>query len=142
MAVAHGFASSGFFALVTFIYEGSSRRRLIFNKGLLIKYPIFSFFLFINAITNIAAPPSLNLISEIFLYLRVISYSKFIIFFFFIIRVVGVGYNIVLYIRISCGKRRNQVNQSLNIRGRQFFVLFLHRTPCFGLIRPLLDVPL
>lgn len=131
IAVAHGFASSGFFALVTFIYEGSSSRRIIFNKGLLLKYPLFCFFLFMNAITNIAAPPSLNLLREIFLYISISSYSKVLFLFLFFIRRIRVGYNLVLYTRIACGKIRNQINQSLNIRGRQFFVLFFHLVGCF-----------
>jgi len=131
IAVAHGFASSGFFALVTFIYEGSSSRRILFNKGLLIGYPIFCFFLFINAIVNIAAPPTLNLIGEIFLYLRITTFSKFLLFFLFLIRGIRVGYNLILYTSLACGQTRNHVNQSLNLRGCQFLVLFLHLIPCF-----------
>ena len=131
MAVAHGFASSGFFALVTFIYEGSSRRSILFNKGLLISYPIFCFFLFINAIANIAAPPTLNLVREIFLYFRITSFSKLLLLILFFIRRIRVGYNLVLYTRIACGKRRIQINQALNLRGCQFLVLFLHVIPCF-----------
>ena len=131
IAVAHGFASSGFFALVTFIYEGSSRRRILFNKGLLMGYPIFCFFLFINAIANMAAPPTLNLVREIFLYFRITSFSKFLLLILFLIRRIRVGYNLVLYTRISCGKRSIQNNQSLNLNGRQFLVLFLHLVPCF-----------
>lgn len=131
MAVAHGFASSGFFALVTFIYEGSSSRRIIFNKGLLLRYPLFCLFLFINRITNIAAPPTLNLLRELILYFGILAFRKSFSFFLFLISIMAVGYNLILYTRISVGKRRSQVNLSSSLRGHQFLVLVSHRIPCF-----------
>lgn len=129
--LAHGFASSGFFALVTFIYEGSSRRSLVFNKGLLLGYPLTCLFLFVNNMINIAAPPTLNLMGEIFLYFRIFSFRKILLPPLFFISTLTVGYNLIFYTRMAAGKRGNQLNVSFPLTGPQFFSLVGHRIPCF-----------
>ena len=134
ICIAHGFASSGFFALVTFIYEGSSSRSIIFNKGLLLSYPLLCLFLFVNRITNIAAPPTLNLLREIFLYFGIFRFRKSLFFLLFFISVLTVGYNLVLYTGVRCGKSRTQINQASGLTGHQFLVLLIHSLPCFLLV--------
>jgi NADH-ubiquinone oxidoreductase chain 4 len=84
LSIAHGLASSGFFAIVTFIYDFSSRRRILFNKGLLLRFPMLGFFFFSFCILNIGAPPTLNLLREIILYIRIVSYRiRFLVLFFY-----------------------------------------------------------
>lgn len=73
--VAHGLCSSGLFYLVNVVYERTIRRRIIIRKGLLNIMPVMSLWWFLVLSCNIAAPPSLNLLREIFLIIRLIRWS-------------------------------------------------------------------
>jgi len=64
--VAHGVCSSGLFCAVNIYYERSGRRGFYMNKGLISFMPIFTLLLFMLCGANIAAPPTINLLSEIF----------------------------------------------------------------------------
>jgi NADH-ubiquinone oxidoreductase chain 4 len=54
------------------------RRRFYINKGLILGFPIFSILMFFLRAANIAAPPTVNLVSEIFLMARIIGYDYLI----------------------------------------------------------------
>ena len=78
--ISHGFVSSGLFLGAYHLYARFGSRSLILVKRSLTYFPIFSLFWFILCLGNIGAPPSLNLVREIFLvtsllggpYLRII----------------------------------------------------------------------
>jgi len=82
MIVAHGLSSSGLFCLVNIYYERSMRRRFYINRGLLVGFPIFSLIMFLLSAANMAAPPTVNLVSEIFLMVRILGfdYAMLIVF--------------------------------------------------------------
>ena len=63
--VGHGFRSSGLFFLANVAYKRVGSRRLNLIKGLQLLYPRLAFWGFILVVTNIAAPPSINLLGEI-----------------------------------------------------------------------------
>lgn len=67
MMVGHGLCSSGIFYYSGVNYERLGRRRLIFNKGLMAVFPRRVLFWFLFVRSNIAAPPSLNLLGELIL---------------------------------------------------------------------------
>ena len=46
LIIGHGLCSSGLFVLVNIIYDRRKSRNLIFNKGIIYIFPIFSFFFF------------------------------------------------------------------------------------------------
>jgi NADH-ubiquinone oxidoreductase chain 4 len=72
---------SGLFCLANISYERLCSRRLLISRGLLNLIPSIYFWWFILSACNIAAPPSLNLLGEIRLLNRLISWSWFRIFF-------------------------------------------------------------
>jgi NADH-ubiquinone oxidoreductase chain 4 len=80
--VAHGLSSSGLFCLVNMYYERTMRRRFYINRGLLMGFPIFSLIMFLLAAANIAAPPTINLVSEIFLMVRILGFDYVILIVF------------------------------------------------------------
>lgn len=73
--LAHGLCSSGLFCLTNIVYERLGRRSLYLSKGLLNIIPRFSLWWFLLSSSNIAAPPSLNLLGEILLINRLVRYS-------------------------------------------------------------------
>jgi len=84
--ISHGLCSSGIFYLANISYERLLNRRILIRKGLLNLIPRFSLWWFLLLTRNIAAPPSLNLLSEIGLLNRIINwrfYSLILLIFFF-----------------------------------------------------------
>lgn len=80
--IRHGVSSSGLFCMVNIYYERTVRRSFYINKGILLIFPLFTLFLFMLSAANIAAPPTINLISEIFLMVRILGFDKFILLVF------------------------------------------------------------
>jgi len=76
--IGHGLSSSGLFCIVNIYYERTSSRSFYINKGLMLGFPIFSIIIFLLCAANIAAPPTVNLLSEIFLMIRIMGYDYLI----------------------------------------------------------------
>lgn len=95
--IAHGLRSSGIFCLAFFNYEKTGTRNLLLYKGLCLFTPVINMFWFVLCCCNIAAPPSLNFISEVFICVRIL---KLRFSFFFIcgtLVVIRGGYNLYLF---------------------------------------------
>lgn len=73
MIIAHGIRSPGIFILANFNYEVVKSRGLVLQKGLLSTQPKLGLFWFILVAANIAAPPSLNLAGEVFVYISLLK---------------------------------------------------------------------
>lgn len=67
MIVGHGLCSSGIFYYSGVNYDRLGRRRLVFNRGLMAAFPRRVLFWFLFVSSNMAAPPSLNLLGELIL---------------------------------------------------------------------------
>lgn len=80
--IGHGLSSSGLFCIVNIYYERTGSRRFYINKGLIMGFPIFSIIIFFLRAANIAAPPTINLLSEIFLMVRILGYDYLIFLIF------------------------------------------------------------
>nr|ADE05917.1 NADH dehydrogenase subunit 4 [Mytilus trossulus] len=66
--VGHGLCSSGLFSYVNSIYKMSHSRLLVMNKGGLVICPSLALMCFLLSSSNMAAPPSLNLLGEILIF--------------------------------------------------------------------------
>lgn len=71
--VGHGLCSSGLFCLANIVYERMGSRRLLINKGLLNFMPRIALWWFLLSVANMAAPPSINLLGEIGVIIRVVG---------------------------------------------------------------------
>nr|YP_004021833.1 NADH dehydrogenase subunit 4 [Opilio parietinus]ADI92919.1 NADH dehydrogenase subunit 4 [Opilio parietinus] len=75
--LAHGFTSSGLFSIVNMVYERLHTRSLLMIRGLMMLFPGLSLLWFILSVSNMAAPPFLNLLGELFLSFGIVSVSLF-----------------------------------------------------------------
>jgi NADH-ubiquinone oxidoreductase chain 4 len=71
--MAHGLSSSGLFCALNLYYERTGSRRFFVNRGMLMVIPSLSTLFFLLCASNIAAPPSINLVSEIYLIIRILG---------------------------------------------------------------------
>jgi len=95
--IAHGLRSSALFCIANIRYSITITRRIVLTKGMLTIIPTIAFWWFIFCCANIAAPPRINLIREIFLITAIIRQSIYIIIPLRIIRFITVAYSLYLY---------------------------------------------
>nr|YP_001798514.1 NADH dehydrogenase subunit 4 [Sminthurus viridis]ABS82050.1 NADH dehydrogenase subunit 4 [Sminthurus viridis] len=104
MMVSHGLSSSGLFCMVNSYYERFSSRSIYLVKGMSVVIPSMTLLIFLLVISNIAAPPSLNLLSEIFLMYSVLDYSVFMMMMFPLGSFLGAVFSIYLFSYMQHGK--------------------------------------
>nr|YP_010501927.1 NADH dehydrogenase subunit 4 [Ptomascopus plagiatus]UXC94693.1 NADH dehydrogenase subunit 4 [Ptomascopus plagiatus] len=129
MMVAHGLCSSALFCLVNISYERLSSRSLYLNKGLINLMPSLSLWWFLFLACNMAAPPSLNLLSEIMLINSLVSWSYLNMMCLSLITFLSAGYSLYLYAFSQHGMLyRGVYSFSLNSI-REFMLMILHWIP-------------
>lgn len=102
--VSHGVSSSGLFCIVNIYYERIRRRRLYVRKGLIALFPRLAFTIFMLCGSNVSAPPTINLMSEIFLILRVLRYDTIIVLVFPVGSFLGAVFTFFLFSYSQHGK--------------------------------------
>lgn len=129
MILAHGLCSSGLFCLANISYERLHRRNLYLNKGLLNIIPRLSLWWFLFRSSNMAAPPSLNLLGEIILINRLVRFRWLTMIFLSLISFFRAVYSLFLFSFRQHGKL-NSRNYSFYIGYvREYLLLFLHWFP-------------
>jgi len=135
--VSHGLSSSGLFCIVNIYYERLGRRSLFIRKGLLTLFPLMTLIIFLLCGANISAPPTINLLSEIFLILSVISYDTLMILAFPLGSFLGAVFTLYLFSLSQHGKFHNTRINFLIIKRSEFHSLSLHLIPLnFLVLKP------
>nr|QCC71341.1 NADH dehydrogenase subunit 4 [Altica fragariae] len=129
MMLAHGLCSSGLFCLVNLMYERTHSRSIYLNKGLLNLIPSFSLWWFLLLSSNMASPPSLNLISEIILINSLVSFSFFNMLTLSFMSFFSAAYSLFLYSYTQHGSYYSGLFTYLNCSMREFLLLFMHWFP-------------
>lgn len=132
--ISHGLASSGLFCVVNIYYERLGSRRLYLNKGLILVLPLFSLFFFVLCAANIAAPPTVNLLSEIFLMARILKFDKVMLLLFPLGSYFGAVFTLFIFSYSQHGKSYYGVYSYLSINFREYHTLALHILPVNFLI--------
>lgn len=127
--LAHGLCSSGLFVLVNLNYERFFRRRIYINKGILNLIPFLSLWWFLLVSSNMAAPPSLNLLGEIFLIRSLINYSYLCIYLLIFISFFRAAYCLFLYSYSQHGIFYRGIYNFININFRELILLLIHWIP-------------
>lgn len=129
LILAHGLCSSGLFCLANISYERVKRRSFYLNKGIINLSPNLSLWWFLLCSSNMAAPPSLNLIGEILLINSLIFYRKLFIFVLIFLCFFRAVYSLFLYSYTQHGKIYLGIYFYKCINYREFLLLFLHWVP-------------
>nr|YP_010294723.1 NADH dehydrogenase subunit 4 [Pectocera sp.]ULQ68875.1 NADH dehydrogenase subunit 4 [Pectocera sp.] len=129
MMIAHGLCSSGLFCLANITYERLGSRSLFLNKGLINLMPSMSLWWFLLCSSNMAAPPSFNLLGEIMLINSLVSWGLMTIFMLMLTSFFGAAYSLYLYSYSQHGKLyTGTYSFSLGFI-REYLLLFLHWVP-------------
>nr|AML26082.1 NADH dehydrogenase subunit 4 [Staphylinidae sp. BMNH 1274255] len=129
MMLAHGLCSSGLFCLANLNYERLASRSLYLNKGLINLMPSLSLWWFLLCSSNMAAPPSLNLLGEIMLINSLLFWSFYSMFFLMVISFFSAAYSLYLYAYSQHGMLYSGVYSLFNSNLREYLLLMLHWIP-------------
>nr|AML26494.1 NADH dehydrogenase subunit 4 [Staphylinidae sp. BMNH 1274661] len=129
MMLAHGLCSSGLFCLANISYERLSSRSLYLNKGMINLMPSLSLLWFLLCSSNMAAPPSFNLLGEIMLINSLISWSNFTMLMLMLISFFSAVYSLYLYSYSQHGMNYSGLYSFMNVSFRELLLLFLHWLP-------------
>jgi len=127
--VGHGLCSSGLFCLANIVYERVSRRSLLIGKGLLNFMPRIGLWWFLLRAGNIAAPPTLNLLGEVRLIIRVVSWSKVSIIIIAFLSFFRAAYTLYIYSISQHGKYYSSLFSCCSGKVREYLILILHWLP-------------
>jgi len=129
LMIAHGLCSSGLFCLANINYERLGSRRILINKGLINFIPRITFWWFLLRASNIACPPTLNLLGEIRLLNRVISWSWVSMIGLRLLSFFRAAYSLYLYSYSQHGKLSILIYSYSGGLPREYLLLFLHWFP-------------
>nr|ALO76954.1 NADH deshydrogenase subunit 4 [Fleutiauxia armata] len=129
MMLAHGLCSSGLFCLANIMYERIYSRSLYLNKGLLNVLPNLSLWWFLLVSSNMAAPPSLNLVGEVLLINSLVSFSNFNMLFLSLMSFFSAVYSLFLYSYTQHGAIYSGLYSFISGQLREYLLLFLHWVP-------------
>uniref|UniRef100_UPI003000FB06 NADH dehydrogenase subunit 4 n=1 Tax=Perlodinella shennongjia TaxID=3111799 RepID=UPI003000FB06 len=129
LMIAHGLCSSGLFCLANISYERLGSRSLLINKGLMNFMPSMTLWWFLLSSCNMAAPPSLNLLSEISLLNSLVSWTWTSMFMLGLLSFFSAAYTLYLYSYSQHGKIYSGVYACAMGYSREYLLLFLHWVP-------------
>nr|AND96650.1 NADH deshydrogenase subunit 4 [Eurysternus inflexus] len=128
MMIAHGLCSSGLFCLANMNYERLNSRSLYLNKGMINFIPSLSLWWFLLCSSNMAAPPSFNLLGEIFLINSLVSWNLLSMMMLMFLSFFSAVYSLYLYSYVQHGKLNFNFSFSMGY-SREYLLLFLHWLP-------------
>nr|QAT19916.1 NADH dehydrogenase subunit 4 [Loboschiza koenigiana] len=129
LMIGHGLCSSGMFCLANINYERLHSRSLYINKGMMNFIPSMSLWWFLLMSSNMAAPPSLNLMGEIMLINSLVSWCWFSMIFLMLISFFSAGYSLYLYSYTQHGKYYCGIYSFYTGVSREYLMLLLHWLP-------------
>nr|QVX31180.1 NADH dehydrogenase subunit 4 [Gesiella jameensis] len=132
--IAHGLSSSCLFMLANLTYENTSTRSMYLTKGMITMFPTMSMWWFITSLTNMAGPPSLNLLSEINLIMSNMWISLTIMIPLMIMIFMTATYSLILYTSMNHGSISNYSNPLILLSPNFHSMNLFHLLPIFMLI--------
>nr|YP_010947314.1 NADH dehydrogenase subunit 4 [Dalailama vadim]WGO62331.1 NADH dehydrogenase subunit 4 [Dalailama vadim] len=129
LMIGHGLCSSGMFCLANINYERLHSRSFYINSGMMNFMPSMSLWWFLLMSSNMAAPPSLNLMGEISLLNSLLCWSWFLMLVLMMISFFSAGYSLYLYSYSQHGKFYTGLYSFYSGVSREYLLLMLHWLP-------------
>nr|AOR07194.1 NADH dehydrogenase subunit 4 [Mesenchytraeus cf. gelidus SL-2017] len=134
MMIAHGLSSSALFIMANMSYEMTRTRSMFLTKGMMSITPIMSMWWFLFAASNMAAPPSINLMSEIFLISSIMSYSTAALIPVAFISFFTAAYSLLMYVSVQHGQPSSFTKILHHMKAKDMLLLISHMFPIIVII--------
>nr|YP_002117518.1 NADH dehydrogenase subunit 4 [Megaulacobothrus chinensis]ABW16882.1 NADH dehydrogenase subunit 4 [Megaulacobothrus chinensis] len=129
LMIGHGLCSSGLFCLSNIIYERLGSRSLLINKGMINLMPMMTLWWFLFSSSNMASPPSLNLMGELSLLNSILSWSTFSFLVLIFLSFFSAVYTLYMYSYSQHGSYYMSVYTCSLGYFREYHLLLLHWLP-------------
>nr|YP_009911470.1 NADH dehydrogenase subunit 4 [Leptosciurus similis]QLD21952.1 NADH dehydrogenase subunit 4 [Leptosciurus similis] len=129
LMVAHGLTSSMLFCLANSNYERIHSRTMILARGLQSILPLMATWWVLASLTNLALPPSINLIGELFIIISSFSWSNITIMLTGLNMLITAMYSLYMLIMTQRGKFTYHLINIYPTYTRENTLMFLHILP-------------
>ncbi|NP_944668.1 NADH dehydrogenase subunit 4 (mitochondrion) [Kogia breviceps] len=129
LMIAHGLTSSMLFCLANSNYERIHSRTMILARGLQIFLPLMASWWLLASLTNLALPPTINLIGELFVVMSTFSWSNFTIVLMGTNILITALYSLYMLITTQRGKYTHHINNLTPSFTREHALMALHIIP-------------
>lgn len=126
--LAHGIRRSALFFLAARVASKTGGRGIPLIKGLLNAYPKLMLLVFVVCSLNMAAPPSLNLLGELFSVVPFLVYLPGVYVILGLVIFLSVAINIFLYCRVRHGKA-GYMKTEVSTQASQIICIVAHLVP-------------
>lgn len=129
LIIAHGLTSSILFCLANSNYERIHSRTIILARGLQTIFPLMAAWWLLASLTNLALPPSINLIGELFVVIATFSWSSISIALMGTNIVITALYSLYILIITQRGKQTHHINNLAPSFTRENTLITMHLLP-------------
>nr|YP_009348439.1 NADH dehydrogenase subunit 4 [Castor canadensis]APY18774.1 NADH dehydrogenase subunit 4 [Castor canadensis]APZ75705.1 NADH dehydrogenase subunit 4 [Castor canadensis] len=129
LMVAHGLTSSVLFCLANTNYERVHSRTMLLTRGLQTMLPLMALWWLTASLTNLALPPTINLIGELMIITSSFSWSNFTILLMGINTLITALYTLYMLTTTQRGKPTYHMNNIHPSFTRENSLVFLHLLP-------------
>nr|QLD22550.1 NADH dehydrogenase subunit 4 [Microsciurus flaviventer] len=129
LMVAHGLTSSMLFCLANTNYERIHSRTMILARGLQSILPLMATWWVLASLTNLALPPSINLIGELFIIVSSFSWSNITIVLMGLNMLITALYSLYMLINTQRGKFTHHLVSIYPTHTRENTLMLLHILP-------------
>nr|AID52366.1 NADH dehydrogenase subunit 4 [Pitta nympha] len=134
MMIAHGLTSSMLFCLANTNYERSHSRILFLTRSLQSLLPLMSTWWLLANLTNMALPPTINLMAELTIMISLFNWSAFTIILTGIATLLTAAYTLFMFLTTQRGITPSHITSMQNSNTREHLLMTLHILPTLLLI--------
>nr|AHW98999.1 NADH dehydrogenase subunit 4 [Martes zibellina]AHW99389.1 NADH dehydrogenase subunit 4 [Martes zibellina] len=129
LMIAHGLTSSMLFCLANSNYERIHSRTMILARGLQTLLPLMAAWWLLASLTNLALPPTINLVGELFVIMASFSWSNITIILMGINITITALYSLYMLITTQRGKYTHHIKNIKPSFTRENSLMTLHLLP-------------
>nr|YP_002887607.1 NADH dehydrogenase subunit 4 [Rhinoceros sondaicus]ACQ73080.1 NADH dehydrogenase subunit 4 [Rhinoceros sondaicus] len=129
LMIAHGLTSSVLFCLANSNYERTHSRTMILARGLQTLLPLMATWWLLASLTNLALPPTINLVGELFVVVASFSWSNLTIILMGTNIIITALYSLYMLITTQRGKYTYHINNIKPSFTRENTLMALHLLP-------------
>lgn len=129
LIIAHGLTSSILFCLANSNYERTHSRTIILARGLQTLLPLIAAWWLLASLANLALPPTINLIGELFVVIASFSWSNITIILIGVNIIITALYTLYILITTQRGKHAHHIKNIKPSFTRENALITLHLLP-------------
>nr|QNM39243.1 NADH dehydrogenase subunit 4 [Macaca hecki]QNM39256.1 NADH dehydrogenase subunit 4 [Macaca hecki]QNM39282.1 NADH dehydrogenase subunit 4 [Macaca tonkeana] len=129
LMIAHGLTSSMYFCLANSNYERTHSRIMLLSRGLQILLPLTAFWWFTASLTNLALPPTINLLGELLVITTSFSWSHITILLTGLNMLITALYSLHMFVTMQRGMLTHHMINMKPPFTRENTLMFMHLAP-------------